>query len=84
MTRAEIGLSVLGVVSASYNIYLHWKFGGKQDAITSGTDKIVDQSNKLLDRMDTMIAQEREHREHCETSLKELRQEIELLKQKTL
>jgi hypothetical protein len=43
MTRAEIGLSVVGLVSATYNIYLHWRLGGKQtvdnqtkDSITAG------------------------------------------------
>jgi len=98
MTRAEIGLSVLGVVSASYNIYLHWRLGGKQEAsnsekdtLTHGADRLIDSSNKLLDKMQQMLEQEiervnleREHREHCETSLKELRKEIELLKQRTL
>ncbi len=98
MTRAEIGLSVLGVVSASYNIYLHWRLGGKQqasnsekDTLTHGADRLIDSSNKLLEKMQQMLEQEiervnleRDHREHCENSLKELREEIELLKKRTL
>ncbi len=97
MTRAEIGLSVLGVASASYNIYLHWRLGGRQQAINSekdtlthGADRLIDSSNKLLDKMQLMLEQEtervnleRDHREHCENALKELREEIELLKKRT-
>jgi hypothetical protein len=98
MTKTELTLGVVTLVSSSINILLMWKFGGKQsnnntraDAITSGTDKIVDSTNKLLERMDYMLDQEREHREKCEHSLSEhaaliydLRKEIELLKKRTL
>jgi hypothetical protein len=64
--------------------------------LTEGTDKIVDSTKKLLERMEQMLEQEtervnierlrvkeeREHRETCETALKELRTEIELLKKR--
>jgi hypothetical protein len=93
MTRAEIGLSVVGLVSATYNIYLHWRLGGKQtvdnqtkDSITAGTDKIVETSNKLLEKMEQMLMQEslrtkveKDHRESCEKQLAEHQKQINLL-----
>jgi coenzyme F420-reducing hydrogenase alpha subunit len=94
MTRAEIGLSVVGLVSASYNIYLHWRLGGKQqasnsekDTLTHGADRLIDSSNKLLDKMQQMLEQEtervkveRDHRELCETALKEHQKQLDILK----
>lgn len=103
MTKTELGLGIGSLLSASMNIYLYWKFGGKQtkdneraDAITMGTDKIVDSSNKLLDRMDLMLEQERqrlaveqeylrverEHRADCEEKLKLFEQRINELEKK--
>jgi ribosomal protein L7/L12 len=78
-----------------------WSLGGRHkarneysDSITAGTDKIVDTSKKLLETMEAMLEQERErvnverdHRELCESSLKEhkklldnLKREVEELK----
>ena len=93
MTRAEIGLSVLGVVSASYNIYLHWRLGGKQhasnsekDTLTHGADRLIDSSNKLLEKMQQMLEQEiervnleRDHRELCEKALRDHQNQLDLL-----
>ena len=94
MTKYEIILSGVSLVTTSVASVLAWKLGGKQrasneraDAITAGTDKIVDSSNKLLQRMDEMLVQEqervkveRDHREMCERELKEQKAMIEELR----
>jgi len=101
MTRAELVLGILTISSASLNIALGWKFGGKQkesneraDAITVGTNRIVDGTDRLLDRMDKIIQQsddalaveklrtkeEKSHRELCEKALSEHQKQLDNLK----
>jgi ATP-dependent protease HslVU (ClpYQ) peptidase subunit len=82
----EIVIGITGVVTAT----AAWMYGGKQknkneenDTLTSGTAKIVDTSNQLLDRLTQLleqetdrVAEERKHRESCEKSLSEHKQMI--------
>jgi hypothetical protein len=85
----EIVIGITGVVTS----IAAWMYGGKQrnkneqnDTLTSGTAKIVDTSNALLDRLQQLldqetlrVAAEREHRESCEKSLSEHKRMIEEL-----
>lgn len=88
--KTEIITAILGVIG----MIATWKLGGKQsvknqttDSITAGTDKIVDTSNKLIDRIESMLQQEeirtateREHRETCEAKLKKLEHDIKVMR----
>lgn len=75
---------VIGIVGLTTTVAA-WVMGGKQkannertDAITAGTDKIVETSNKMLERLEKLLNDETErlhhektHRELCEKSLTE-------------
>ena len=88
--KTEIITAILGVIG----MIATWKLGGKQsvknqttDSITAGTDKIVDTSNKLIDRIELMLQQEeirtateREHRETCEAKLKRVENDMKVLR----
>jgi uncharacterized protein HemX len=88
----EIIIGILGLVTTS----AAWIMGGRQkaknehtDAITVGTDKIVDTSNKLLERLEKLLNEETQrhlaekaHRELCETSLREHKEMISELQKK--
>jgi len=74
MDNTEIAIGITGLVATM----AAWRFGGRQraknentDAITKGTDQIVETSSKLLAKLDQMLDEEREHRIACETSLGE-------------
>jgi hypothetical protein len=85
----EIVIGITGVVTS----IAAWVYGGRQrskneqnETLTSGTSKIVDTSNALLDRLQQLLdqetaraASEREHRESCEKSLSEHKMMIEQL-----
>lgn len=86
---------VVGVIGLTTTIAA-WVMGGKQkannertDAITAGTDKIVETSNKMLERLEKLLADETErlqteksHREMCEKSLSEHKRLINELQEK--
>ncbi len=88
----EIVIGVTGVVTS----IAAWMYGGKQrnkneqnETLTSGTSKIVNTSNALLDRLQQLLDQEtgrvaleREHRESCEKSLRDHKRMIEELTKK--
>jgi hypothetical protein len=84
---SEVIIGVTGIVTS----IAAWLYGGRQknqneqnDTLTSGTSKIVDTSNALLDRLQQLLDQEtarteieREHRESCEASLREHKRMLE-------
>ena len=74
---------IIGVVTTA----TAWALGGKQKAqndttetIAKGADQIVDTSNKLLDTLQTMLQEERQHRAKCEAGIEELRKEVNAIK----
>lgn len=94
---------LIGIVGAAVAGLIGWVFGGKQkaktdqtDSITRGTDKIVDTSTKLLEKLENMLNESRENekiariredeakqREHkCEQQVAELRKEFDNFKSK--
>ena len=88
----EIVIGVTGVATTA----AAWWFGGRQrnknesdDILTRGADQIVDTSNKLLEMLNHLLAEERErtkeereHREMCETALAHHKRMIDELKKK--
>jgi chromosome segregation ATPase len=80
---SEIVVGIIGLASA----ISAWFLGGRQktklsdrDSITNGADKIVDISNKLLESLENLLKQERQHRLDCEKSLREQQRQIDQLK----
>lgn len=90
LTEIVIGITGVATTAAA------WYFGGRQrtkvesdDVLMRGADSIVDTSNKLLETLKQMLEEERErtrveheHRQNCETLLKEHRKYIDELKRK--
>lgn len=69
----EIATGIVGFIG----MIVAWFTKGKQqnknekvDSITSGTDKIVETSNKLLERFEELLNSEQKHRKACEESLR--------------
>jgi polyhydroxyalkanoate synthesis regulator phasin len=84
---SDIKIAIITGVTGLAATIAAWILGGKQnlanstqDAITKGTDQIVETSTKLLTTLEKMVDDERSHRQTCETKLAELKQEIEILK----
>ena len=89
-TEIVIGITGIATTAAA------WYFGGRQrtkvesdEVLTKGADKIVDTTNKLLDRLNVIVEEERQrtqeerkHRETCEASLREHKRLIDDLKKK--
>ena len=80
----EIVVATIGVVST----YVAWLLGGKQnaknskdDTLTRGADMIVESSQKLLQTLEKMLEEERQHRQTCEDSMREMKLEIDELRQ---
>lgn len=80
---AEIVVGTIGIVTT----YVAWLLGGKQqtknskdDTLTRGADMIVESSQKLLQTLEKMLSEERQHRQSCEDSLREMRAEIDELR----
>jgi len=84
---SEVKITLITGITGLITTYLAWVLGGKQnaknitnEAITKGTDQIVETSTKLLTTLEKMVNDERAHRINCETKLDELKTEIEQLK----
>jgi polyhydroxyalkanoate synthesis regulator phasin len=82
---SEIAIAITGVVTST----TAWFLGGRQrakadstDTLTKGADQIVETSNKLLGRLDSMLEEERSHRAMCEKSLSEHKVMIDELNRK--
>ena len=76
----EIVVATIGIVST----YVAWLLGGKQtaknskdDTLTRGADMIVESSQKLLQTLEKMLEEERQHRKSCEDSLREMKSQID-------
>lgn len=85
----EIGVGIVSLVSVMAGAASGWAMGGKQkaknestDAITKGTDQIVETSSKLLAKLDQMLDEERVGRKCCEDSLQEHKELINKLSEK--
>lgn len=81
--ESVIVTGVVGFVTTA----VAWFLGGRQkaqnsttDTIANGADKIVDTSNKLLDTLQMMLQEERQHRAKCEAGIEELRKEVNAIK----
>jgi len=84
---SDIKIAIITGVTGLTTTIAAWILGGKQnlrnstnDAITKGTDQIVETSTKLLTTLEKMVDDERGHRQSCEAKLAELKTEIENLK----
>lgn len=71
----EIVVGVVGVATTA----TAWMLGGRQrtknesdDTLTKGANQIVETSNNLLTTLQTMLSEERTHRQDCETKLRDL------------
>ena len=85
----EISVGIVSLVSVMAGAVSGWTMGGKQkaknestDAITKGTDQIVETSTKLLAKLDQMLNEERVGRKCCEDSLTEHKKLINSLSKK--
>lgn len=83
---SETKVAIMTGITGLATTIIAWYYGGKQkaksdshDAITRGTDAIVDTSNKLLEMVQDMLNEERQHRASCEKSLTEHKTQIDQL-----
>lgn len=90
----DILLALIATGTGIVTTITAWVWGGRQknknertDAITRGTDKIVETSNRMLDRLNEMVIKaqeaaeiEREHRNYCEKELSKIRKEFTRIK----
>ena len=70
---SEIAVGIVGLIGTLIAYFTKGKQKNKNekvDSITSGTDKIVETSNKLLQRFEELLNSEQEHRKACEESLR--------------
>lgn len=69
----EIAVGIVGFIGTIIAYFTKGRQQNKNekvDSITSGTDKIVETSNKLLERFEELLNSEQKHRKACEESLR--------------
>jgi hypothetical protein len=83
---SETKVAIMTGITGLATTMIAWYYGGKQkaktenqDAITRGTDAIVNTSNKLLEMVQDMLNEERQHRVSCEKSLQEHKSQLDQL-----
>jgi phage gp37-like protein len=89
---SEMAILLVGTLTTA----VAWFLGGKQkatnektDSITVGVDRIVETSNRMIERFERLLedesqrlASEKSHREMCEVSLREHKMLIDVLNDK--